>query len=131
MSPHKGYRKPATSCDGCLARGNFSGSLCPACYMFGRSHDTAACAGYRRIQPVKWGYCRLCWCQARHGAKTVVGHLSDEADVRVRLGAVRHHQLFFMGIHHRNGSAPIRRRGGRRGAPRKPPPAPAWRPDPG
>ncbi|RPK67213.1 hypothetical protein [Streptomyces sp. ADI95-17] len=131
MSPRKGYRKPATSCDGCLAWGNFSGSLCPACYMFGRSHDTAACAGCRRIQPVKWGYCRLCWCQARHGAKTVVGHLSDEADVRVRLGAVRHHQLFFMGMHHRNGSAPIRRRGGRRGAPRKPPPALAWRPDPG
>ncbi|WP_254885830.1 hypothetical protein [Streptomyces sp. NA02950] len=33
-------------------------------------------------------------------------------------------------MHHRNGSAPApRRRGGRRGAPRKPPPAPAWRPN--
>ncbi|MFJ2420466.1 hypothetical protein [Streptomyces brevispora] len=43
---------------------------------------------------------------------------------------VRHHQLFFMGMHHRNGSAPTpRRRGGQRGAPRKPPPAPAWRPN--
>lgn len=50
--------------------------------------------------------------------------------MRARLNAVRHHQLFFMGMHHRNGSAPApRRRGGRRGAPRKPPPAPAWRPN--
>ncbi|MFE1932775.1 hypothetical protein ACFW95_20945 [Streptomyces sp. NPDC059474] len=50
--------------------------------------------------------------------------------MRARLNAVRHHQLFFMGMHHRNGSAPApRRRGGRRGAPRKPPPAPTWRPD--
>ena len=98
----KGYVKPTDSCDSCLAWGNFSGRLCPACYMFGRSHDTAACAGCRRIQPVKWGYCRLCWCQARLSAKALADQLADEADVRVRLGAVRHHQLFFMGMHHRN-----------------------------
>ncbi|MET8012873.1 hypothetical protein ABZU86_13490 [Streptomyces sp. NPDC005271] len=66
----KGYVKPTDSCDSCLAWGNFSGRLCPACYMFGRSHDTAARAGCRRTQPVKWEYCRLCWCQARLSAKT-------------------------------------------------------------
>ncbi|GAA3915908.1 hypothetical protein GCM10023084_79020 [Streptomyces lacrimifluminis] len=126
----KGYYKPTDSCDGCLAWGDFSGRLCPACYMFGRSHATAACVGCRRIQPLKWGYCRLCWCQARLDAQATVGRLAAEADVRARLNAVRHHQLFFMGMHHRNGSALApRRRGGRRGAPRKLPPAPAWRPN--
>lgn len=60
----KGYRKPTDSCEGCLAWGDFSGRLCPACYMFGRSHATAVCVGCRRTQPLKWDYCRLCWCQA-------------------------------------------------------------------
>ncbi|MFE7568967.1 hypothetical protein ACFU76_18720 [Streptomyces sp. NPDC057539] len=125
----KGYRKPTDSCDGCLAWGDFSGRLCPACYMFGRSHETAACAGCRRIQPLKWDYCRLCWCQTRLHAKATVGRQPAEADVRDRLSAVRHHQLFFMGLHYRRGSAPVvARRGGGRGAVRKPPPAPAWRP---
>ncbi|MEN8655512.1 hypothetical protein ABCR94_36345 [Streptomyces sp. 21So2-11] len=126
----KGYCKPTDSCDGCLAWGDFSGRLCPACYMFGRSHATAVCVGCRRTQPLKWGYCRLCWCQARLHAKTTVGRPPVEADVRDRLNAVRHHQLFFMGLHYRRGSAPaVARRGGGRGAVRKPPPAPAWRPN--
>lgn len=52
--------------------------------------------------------------------------------MRVRLSAVRHHQLFFMGLHHRNGTAPApRRHGGRRGAPSKPPPEPARCPNSG
>ncbi|WP_328825979.1 hypothetical protein OHT77_01060 [Streptomyces sp. NBC_00252] len=56
----------------------------------------------------------------------------DETDVRDRLAAVRHHQLFFVGMHYRRRTTPAARtRGGWRGAPRKPPPAPAWRPDPG
>ncbi|MFJ4634269.1 hypothetical protein ACIP69_01135 [Streptomyces hygroscopicus] len=126
----KAYYKPTDSCDGCLAWGDFSGRLCPTCYMFGRSHATAVCTGCRRVQPLKWDFCRLCWCQARLGAQAAVDQLAAEADVRARLNAVRHHQLFFMGMHHRNGSAPApRRRGGRRSAPRKPPPAPSWRPN--
>ncbi|MFG2613998.1 hypothetical protein [Streptomyces anulatus] len=37
-----------------------------------------------------------------------------------------------MGLHYRRGSAPVvARRGGGRGAVKKPPPAPAWRPNPG
>ncbi|MFV5999025.1 hypothetical protein ACNPQM_43780 [Streptomyces sp. NPDC056231] len=128
----KGYVKPTDSCGSCLAWGNFSGRLCPTCYMFGRSHDAAACTGCRRIQPLKWDYCRLCWCQARLNARAVTGQPADETDVRDRLAAVRHHQLFFMGLHYRRRPTPsARRRGGRRGAPRKPPPAPTWRPDPG
>ncbi|MEW2729102.1 tyrosine-type recombinase/integrase [Streptomyces albidoflavus] len=125
-----GYCKPADSCDGCLAWGDFSGRLCPACYMFGRGHAADVCVGCRRVQPLKWDFCRLCWCQARLDAQAAVDRLAAEVDVRARLNVVRHHQLFFMGMHHRNGSAPApRRRGGRRGAPHKPPPAPAWRPN--
>lgn len=98
--------------------------------MFGRGHDAAACAGCRRIQPLKWNYCRLCWCRARLLAKSIAGRPADETGVRDRLAAVRHHQLFFVGMHYRRRPTPsARRRGGRRGAPREPPPAPAWRPD--
>ncbi|MFE3645670.1 hypothetical protein [Streptomyces sp. NPDC059169] len=128
----KGYVKPTDSCDSCLAWGNSSGRLCPTCYMFGRGHDAAVCTGCRRDQPLKWNYCRLCWCQARLSAKAVVGRPRDETDVRDRLAAIRHHQLFFVGMDYRRRPTPAARtRGGRRGATRKPPPAPAWRPDPG
>ncbi|MFD9284594.1 tyrosine-type recombinase/integrase [Streptomyces mirabilis] len=128
----KGYVKPTDSCVSCLAWGNFSGRLCSTCYMFGRGHDAAACTGCRRVQPLKWDYCRLCWCRARLSTKAVVGQSADETDVRDRLAAVRHHQLFFVGMHYRRRPTPAARtRGGRRAAPRKPPPAPAWRPDPG
>lgn len=128
----KGYRKPTDSFDSCLAWGDFSGRLCPACYMFGRSQEAATCVGCRSVQPLKWDYCRLCWCLARLHAKTTVGQPPAEAEVRARLNAVRHHQLFFMGLHYRRGSAPTApRRRGRRGAVRKPPPAPAWRPSAG
>ncbi|GAA3691969.1 hypothetical protein GCM10022420_091180 [Streptomyces iranensis] len=117
----KGYVKPTDSCGSCLAWGSFSGRLCLTCYMFGRAHDAAGCNGCRRIQPLKWKYCRLCWCQARLSAKAAAGRLADETDVRERLAAVRHHQLFFVGMHYRRPTPSARR-----GAPRKPPPATAW-----
>lgn len=119
----KGYVKPTDSCEGCLAWGNFSGCLCPTCYMFGRGHDAGSCVGCRRVQPLKWDYCRLCWCQARLSGKTIAGQPADETDVRDRLAAVQHHQLFFVGMHYRRRPTPSpgRRCGGRRGAPRKPP----------
>ena len=127
----RGYRTPTDSCEGCLAWGEFSGRLCPACYMFGRAREDAACVGCGRQQPLKWDYCRLCWCQARLSAKTAPGQPAAEADVRSRLAAIGHHQLFFMGLHYRRGSAPdIPRRGGPRGSLPKPPPAPARRPAP-
>lgn len=128
----KGYVKHTSSCPGCLAWGDFRGRLCHTCYMFGRGHDAAECVGCRRVQPLKWDYCRLCWCQARLGAKTANDHPSDGMDVWERLAAVRHHQLFFVQMHYRRRpTPPARPKGGRRGAPRKPSPAPAWRPDPG
>jgi integrase len=125
----KGYRKAADSCNSCLAWGVFSGRLCPTCYVFARSHEDASCESCRRLLPLKWNYCRLCWCQARLNARPDAGQAEVEGEVRARLKAVSHRQLFFMGLHYRRGSALSAPRSGRgRGAPRKPPPAPASRP---
>ncbi|QKV90469.1 hypothetical protein HUT19_00595 [Streptomyces sp. NA02950] len=102
----KGYRKPPDSCDSCLAWGDFSGRLCQTCYMFGRSHEAAACVGCRRVQPLKGEYCRLCWCQARLNAKMATGMPTVNGEVMAPwLKGVRHHQLFFVGLHYRRGSA--------------------------
>ncbi|MGW1553045.1 hypothetical protein [Streptomyces sp. NPDC002346] len=102
----KGYVKPTSSCPGCLAWGDFRGRLCHTCYMFGRSHETAVCIGCRRVQPLKWEYCRLCWCQARLNARTATGMPTVSGKVMTPwLQAVRHHQLSFVGLHYRRGSA--------------------------
>ncbi|GGV70255.1 hypothetical protein GCM10010294_28260 [Streptomyces griseoloalbus] len=53
---------------------------------------------------------RLRWCQARLSAKAVAGQPADETDVRDRLAAVRHHQLFFVGMHYRRRPTPSARR---------------------
>lgn len=74
--------------------------------MFGRSHETAVCIGCRRVQPLKCEYCRLCWCQARLDARTATGMPTVSGEVMTPwLQAVRHHQLFFVGLRHRRGSA--------------------------
>lgn len=126
----KGYVKPTSSCPGCLAWGDFRGRLCHTCYMFGRGHYAAECVGCRRVQPLKWDYCRLCWCQARLDAKTADGQGAEGAEVRVRLAAVRHQQLFFIGMHYRRRpTPPARRKGGRRGPRASRLRQPAWRPD--
>jgi hypothetical protein len=102
----KGYRKPTDSCDGCLAWGDFSGRLSHSCYTFGRNHQTAACDGCHRSRPLKRDYCRLCWSQARLNAKTTTGLPTVHGEVTAPwLRSVRHHQLFFMGLHYRRGSA--------------------------
>ncbi|MER5277194.1 hypothetical protein ABT025_15730 [Streptomyces sp. NPDC002809] len=102
----KGYVKPTSSCSGCLAWGEFRGRLCHTCYMFGRSHETAVCIGCRRVQPLKWECCRLCWCQARPNAKTATSMPTVNDEVMTPwLQAVRHQQLFFVGLHYRRGSA--------------------------
>ncbi|MCX5214679.1 hypothetical protein OG689_36405 [Kitasatospora sp. NBC_00240] len=128
----QGYRKPTDSCDGCLAWGDFSGRLCPACYMFGRSHESAPCAGCRRVLALKWDHCRLCWCQARTNAKAATGMPTVSREVMTPwLQSVRHHQLFFMGVHYRRGSALTALHHTRaREASCKPTPPSAWRPRP-
>jgi hypothetical protein len=78
----KGYRKAADSCNSCLAWGVFSGRLCPTCYMFARSREAASCEGCRRPLPLKWNYCRLCWCQARLNARTDAAQAEVDGEVR-------------------------------------------------
>ena len=55
-----------TSCGSCLAWGlTYSQGVCVACYNFaGRYRTPGACGACGRQQPLKRGYCRLCWCQA-------------------------------------------------------------------
>ncbi|MER6383792.1 hypothetical protein ACWDBP_31020 [Streptomyces sp. NPDC001233] len=126
----KGYVKPTSSFPGCLAWGDFRGRLCHTCYMFGRSHETAVCIGCQRVQPLKWEYCRLCWCQARLNARTATGMPTVSGEVMTPwLQAVRHRQLFFVGLHYRRGSAlTVLHHVKAREASRRPPPVSRSRP---
>jgi integrase len=131
VSPRKGYRKPATSCDGCLAWGVFTGRLCPACRQFARQHTIGGCGACHRRQPLKSGYCRLCWCQARRNIRIATGEPTSAGYVMAPwLRQVGDLQLFFVGMHHHRGASTTQRpRGqGRRGRPRKAPPPLACRP---
>jgi hypothetical protein len=55
-------------------------------------HPQGTCAACGRIQPVKKGYCRLCWCQASLEARGMHSVLPPF------LERIRHHQLFFAGM---------------------------------
>ena len=72
---------------------------------------------------VKDGHCRLCWQQARRESQ-LVGGLPRGAVSVLQAGTLRCHQLFFDRMKGRRTEGPARQ-SGRRGAPRKPPPAPA------
>ncbi|WP_214417328.1 hypothetical protein [Sphaerisporangium fuscum] len=100
-----------------------------ACASFASRLSTGRCAGCGRRLPLREGYCRLCWCQARLDAET-----SDPAaGVRPFLSLVSSHQLFLAhltplwGRKRREGTR-IRNPGGRIGRPPKPVPIPAARP---
>jgi integrase len=55
-------------------------------------HPQGTCAACGRIQPVKKGYCRLCWCQASLQARGMHSVLPPF------LERIRYHQLFFAGM---------------------------------
>ena len=88
------------------------------------------CAGCGRGLATKDGYCRLCWTQARYQAHAAGGLPRGAVSVLASSPTLRHHQLFFDRMKLRRPEGPVRRYD-RRGAPRKPPPAPACRPAPG
>ena len=120
------------SCVSCLAWGQLSvRGLCPACHLFARDHAVGDCAGCGRREPVRKRYCRLCWCQARTLARDSGTPLhTANAKAVNHLHQVGHHQLFFANMLSTRGAATTPpRRYQRRGRPRKPPPAPAGRPD--
>jgi integrase len=111
----------------------YGAGVCLGCYNFtapSRGHALGRCGACRREQPLKTGYCRLCWCQARYERDC-----ATDLDARAKmvmaphLPQVRHHQLFLAGMTTR--TAPprrIERRRGEKGRPRKPAPPVAARP---
>lgn len=115
-----------TSCRSCLAWGlTYSQGVCLACYMFaGRYRKLGACGACSRQEPLKRGYCRLCWCQAAlerpSGPNTPLAPYVEQ---------VRHQQLFLAGMSRRR-AAPqaFPRRYGVKGRPPKPPPPAVVRP---
>jgi hypothetical protein len=119
--------KAPTSCADCFAWGVLSGRLCSACSGFKHNHPVRDyCTGCGRVLPVHKGWCRLCWCQAR--AEAAAAGLPGRAlNVLEYRGTRLAHQLFFDRMKRRRPQSPPRRYD-RRGAPPKPPPAPATRP---
>ena len=129
---HKVARS-VTSCAECLAFGmTYCQGVCLACYNFAaryRSHVGECAACQRRRLPLKDGYCRLCWCQARHDRAATAADARSAVVLAPWLARVRHHQLFFAGMDNRR-AAPraLARRRGEKGRPLKPPPPVAARP---
>jgi len=113
MGPH--------SCSNCLAWGLLFMRWCGGCNSFARPGPHAPCAGCRQHGPLRKGYCRLCWHQARTDAATT------GAKAESLLPELRYHQLFFAHM------APLWERVPRprqpqyehRGRPRTPAPPPA------
>ena len=122
-----------TSCAECLAWGwTYAQGVCLACYNFSaRNRVTGSCAGCGRRLPVKKGYCRLCWCQARADRDVLAADARSAAVLAAWLPKIRHHQLFFTGMDQRRAQPrAMPRRRGVKGRPRKQPPAVAIRPQP-
>jgi integrase len=130
-----GKRSPriVTSCDRCLAWGLiYAQGVCQSCYNFSNpiyGHLTGECLACHRVQPLKNGYCRSCWCQA------AADRLAADSDSRSRvmiaphLPRVRFHQTFLVLPARRTPpprTAP--RRWGTKGRPLKPAPPPTVRP---
>lgn len=124
--------RSVTSCAECLAWGmTYCQGVCLACYNFAaryRSH-TGECAACQRRLPLRDGYCRLCWCQARHDRDAAAADARSAVVLAPWLAQVRHHQLFFARMDNRR-AAPraLPRRYGQKGRPLKPPPPAAGRP---
>ncbi|MET8181676.1 hypothetical protein [Streptomyces sp. NPDC005336] len=109
------------SCSNCLAWGLLFMRWCGGCNSFARPGPHAPCAGCRQHGPLRKGYCRLCWCQARTDAA------ATGAKAESLLPELRYHQLFFahMAPLWERVPRPRQPKHERRGRPRKPDPAPA------
>ena len=121
-----------TSCAECLAWGmTYCRGVCLACYNFSARYrgQVGECLACRRLLPLKGGYCRLCWCQARYDRDATAADARSAVVLAPWLARVRHHQLFLAGLERRH-AAPraLPRRRGEKGRPRRPPPPAASRP---
>jgi hypothetical protein len=128
---HKVARS-VTSCAECPAWGlTYCQGVCLACYNFAARYRgrVAGCGACQRELPLKDGYCRLCWCQARYHRAATATDARSAVVLAPWLARVRHHQLFFAGMD-RKRAAPraLPRRRGEKGRPLKPPPPAVTRP---
>lgn len=104
--------KPAATCAQCLSWGVLPGSCCRACYTFRNLHQLGECLSCQRVVPISKGYCRLCWLQALHDAKTAgQTHVTQPF-----LDRLRYQQLFFARMHRDYYRTPGRPRLGKRGS---------------
>ena len=120
-----------TSCAGCLAWGQtYAQGVCLACYNFSAgARVTSDCAGCGRRLPLKKGYCRLCWCQARADRGALAADARSAVVLAAWLPQIRHHQLFFANMERRRARPrAMPRRRGVKGRPRKLSPPAAVRP---
>jgi hypothetical protein len=127
--------RSVTSCAECLAWGlTYCQGVCLACYNFAARYrgQVARCGACQRELPLRDGYCRLCWCQARHDRAATATDARSAVVLAPHLAQVRHQQLFFAGMDNRR-AAPkaLPRRYGEKGRPLKPPPAAALWPGSG
>jgi hypothetical protein len=82
--------KADTSCRSCLAWGMTRyQDMCRACYDFSRNKSAGDCGACRRREPLKTGYCRLCWVQASLDRQT-----GPDTLLMPYVRRVRHQQLF-------------------------------------
>ncbi|WP_219824201.1 integrase [Actinokineospora auranticolor] len=123
-----------TGCAECLAWGlTHARGVCLACYNFsapGFGHRLGDCGACARRVPLKDGYCRLCWCEAREDRVDAAADARSAVVIAPHLPGVRCHQLFLAGMTRRR-AAPrtTPRRPGAKGRPLKAPPTPTARPD--
>ncbi|MEV8476234.1 hypothetical protein [Streptomyces sp. NPDC051173] len=109
------------SCPHCLGWGLLFMRCCGGCSSFARPGSDGRCTGCTGYGPLRKGYCRLCWCQARTDAA------ATGAQAEPLLPTLRHHQLFFahMAPLWERVPRPRQPKYERRGRPRRPDPPPA------
>jgi integrase len=125
--------RSVTSCAECLAWGlTYARGVCLACYNFSAprfEHHVGDCGACHRPVPLKDGYCRLCWCQAREDRAVLAEDARSRVVLARYLPAVRCHQLFLTGMTQRRARPHATpRRHGVKGRPPKPAPPVVLRP---
>lgn len=125
--------RTVTSCADCFAWGlTYAQGVCLPCYNFAAPHKgypSGECGACARLQRLKQGYCRLCWCQARDERARLASDARSAVMLSPYLAGIRWQQLF-LSLSDRRQPPPrtAPRRYGAKGRPPKQPPPHAGRP---